>query len=162
MIKISIKKQEQITNQGLFPTMEEAQAWLDKHEGMGTFGQKAIFQEQDVLVAEEVRGPVQELATPAVYDNNGNELEPATYTLNPDGVISPAIYERRIVMVSPAQYEVVIEDISAQIAQEEVNKEALEFLASTDWMIVREMETGVACPAEIKQQRAAARARIVR
>jgi len=162
MIKISIKKQEQITNQGLFPTMEEAQAWLDKHEGMGTFGQKAIFQEQDVLVAEEVRGPVQELATPAVYDNNGNELEPATYTLNPDGVISPAIYERRIVMVSPAQYEVVIEDISAQIAQEEVNAEAQAFLDSTDWMVIRAAERGEELSPEFKAERQAARNRIIK
>lgn len=61
-----------------------------------------------------------------------------------------------------AEYTVEIEDITAQVAQEAINSEALAYLASTDWMIIREVDAGVACPAEVKAERAAARARIVK
>lgn len=65
-------------------------------------------------------------------------------------------------VILPAEYTVEIEDITAQVAQEAINAEALAYLASTDWLIIREMDAGVPCPAEIKAERAAARARIVR
>jgi hypothetical protein len=65
-------------------------------------------------------------------------------------------------VILPAEYTIEIEDITAQVAQEAVNAEALAYLASTDWLIIREVDAGVPCPAEIKAERAAARARIVR
>lgn len=61
-----------------------------------------------------------------------------------------------------AEYTVEIEDISAKVEQERINAEALAYLASTDWMVVREIDAGVPCPVEVKAERAAARARIVR
>ena len=61
-----------------------------------------------------------------------------------------------------AEYTIEIEDITAQVEQEKVNAEALAYLASTDWMVIREMDQGTACPAEVKQARAEARARIVK
>lgn len=61
-----------------------------------------------------------------------------------------------------AEYTVEIEDITAKVAQDAINAEALAYLAATDWMIIREVDAGVACPAEIKAERAAARARIVK
>jgi hypothetical protein len=61
-----------------------------------------------------------------------------------------------------AEYEISIEDITAQVEQEKTNAEALAYLASTDWLVIREMDAGIPCPAEIKAERAAARARIVR
>lgn len=61
-----------------------------------------------------------------------------------------------------AEYTVEIEDITAQVAQEVINAEALAYLASTDWMIIREVDSGLACPAEVKAERAAARTRIVK
>lgn len=64
--------------------------------------------------------------------------------------------------VLPAEYTIEIEDISAQLEQERINRESLEYLASTDWLIIRELDAGIACPAEIKQARAEARAQIVR
>ena len=36
-----------------------------------------------------------------------------------------------------AEYEIVIEDITAQIEQEKINQEARQFLSSTDWKILR-------------------------
>jgi hypothetical protein len=40
-------------------------------------------------------------------------------------------------VILPAEYTITIEDISAQKAQEIVNKEARNFLNSTDWMVMR-------------------------
>jgi hypothetical protein len=45
--------------------------------------------------------------------------------------------------------------------QQEIDQqEALKYLASTDWYIIREMDSGVPCPAEIKQLRQAARLKV--
>ena len=62
----------------------------------------------------------------------------------------------------PEGYWVEYIDISSQVAQQKINTEALAYLASTDWMIVREVETQVPCPVEVKQLRAEARLRVVR
>lgn len=136
MIKVQIKKQDVVTNSAEFPSMEEAQAWLDKHEGMKTFGEPERTVQQQVELV------------PAVLDEDGVE-------------ISPAQYEMQEVVI-PGSYEVSIEDVSAQKAQEAINAEALAYLADTDWMVLREADGGQAMPAEIKAERAAARARIVR
>jgi hypothetical protein len=61
-----------------------------------------------------------------------------------------------------AEYTIEIEDITAQVEQEKTNAEALAYLASTDWLVIREMDAGIPCPAEVKAERAAARARIVK
>jgi hypothetical protein len=64
--------------------------------------------------------------------------------------------------VGPEGYWVEYVDISLQVEQDKINAEALAYLASTDWMIIRETETQVACPAEIKQLRAEARLKVVK
>jgi hypothetical protein len=136
MIQVSIKKQDKITNQGLFQSMEEAQSWLDKNSASRVFGHPAqVIQEQIEL-------------SPAVIAEDGSVIEEAVVE----------IQEKHI----PSDYEVVIEDISAKLDQEKINQEALELLASTDWLIIRELDAGIACPAEVKQARAEARAKIVK
>lgn len=50
---------------------------------------------------------------------------------------------------------------ASRIAQLHINREALGYLASTDWYIIREIDSGEPCPDEIKSARAEARARIV-
>jgi hypothetical protein len=62
----------------------------------------------------------------------------------------------------PEEYTVEIVDITAQVEQDKVNAEALAYLASTDWMIIREVDSGVLCPSDVKLARAQARAKIVR
>ena len=62
----------------------------------------------------------------------------------------------------PADYTIEVEDITAQVAQEAINAEALAYLASTDWLVIREVDAGTPCPADIKAERAAARARIIK
>ena len=46
--------------------------------------------------------------------------------------------------------------------QAQINSEALAYLASTDWYVIRSKETGATIPDEILAAREAARARIVR
>ena len=135
MIKISIIKNSQVTNQATFPTMEEAQAWLERHEGMGTFGQKAGPQATQVEIF------------PAVVDSEGVEITPAQFE------------EQQIVMVG---YSVEIVDISAQLEQEATNTAALKVLAESDWYVTRLAETGIAIPEEVSSARAVARASIIR
>ena len=60
------------------------------------------------------------------------------------------------------QYICEVIDITDQVAQQKINAEALAYLASTDWMVVREVETQVPCPLEVKQLRAEARLRVAR
>lgn len=40
-------------------------------------------------------------------------------------------------VILPAEYQIEIEDITAQIEQEKINAEALAFLASTDFKVLR-------------------------
>lgn len=63
---------------------------------------------------------------------------------------------------APGEFQVEVEDVTQQLNQEKQNVEALAYLASTDWLIIREIDAGTPCPAEIKAERAAARARIVK
>jgi hypothetical protein len=149
MIKISIIKNSQVTNQASFPSQEEAQAWLASHEGMGTFGQN-----RQVISHPAISTESQVEISPAVIDENGVE-------------ISPAQFETQVTE-TPAREEVIegyvveIVDISAQLEQEAINAAALKLLAESDWMILRELDSKVACPQEVKDARAAARASIVR
>lgn len=123
MYKIIITKNNVITNEAKFESLESLNEWKNYHVSIKT------FQFEDVLV-------------PASFDLDGNEIAPAT--------VIPKTHSFEII-------EVV--DNSAQIV---INKEALKFLAETDWLIIREVETGVPCPAEIKQARQEARDRVVK
>lgn len=61
-----------------------------------------------------------------------------------------------------AEYTVEIEDISAMVELQKLSTEALRYLESTDWMIIREIDAGIPCPAEVKQARAEARTKVVK
>lgn len=41
-------------------------------------------------------------------------------------------------------------------------EESLNYLASTDWYIIRELDTGIKCPEEIRKLRQAAREKIIK
>lgn len=88
---------------------------------------------------------------PAVIEN-GVEVSPAIPAY--DEVIE-ATFE-----TVPSEYLLEIVDVTAEVEQQRINVEALAYLAATDWLIVRESETQVVCPADIKLERAAARLRI--
>jgi hypothetical protein len=110
MIKIQIKKEDQITNQASFPTMEEAQAWLAHHEGMKSFGQPKQVVQQQIEIS------------PAVIAEDGSVLQEAVVELQE---------------VELPGYEVEVLDITSQLEQEQINAEAQAFLDSTDFKVLR-------------------------
>lgn len=61
----------------------------------------------------------------------------------------------------PSEYEIETAPITVdpQIA---INEEALAYLANTDWLVIRQAETGVPVPQDVLDERAAARLRVVR
>lgn len=61
----------------------------------------------------------------------------------------------------PEGYQLEYIDVTAEYEQSQINEEAKAYLASTDWLIIREVDTGVFCPLEIKQKRQEARNKIV-
>ncbi len=60
-----------------------------------------------------------------------------------------------------AEYTVEIEDTTTLLLSKKESDDAKKYLADTDWMIIREMDSGELCPVEIKQLRAAARLKVV-
>jgi hypothetical protein len=57
----------------------------------------------------------------------------------------------------PVSHTYVVENIQAEID----SKNAKEYLINTDWYIIRELDSGVVCPEEIKLARAAARLKVI-
>jgi hypothetical protein len=145
MIQVSIKRSGQLTNQASFPTMEEAQAWLSHHEGMKSFGKPAQTIQQEVELS------------PAVIDEEGNEL-------------SPAVMEMQEVHI-PGSYEVEVLDITSQLEQEQINAQAKQFLNDTDKLVIRHRDQKeLSIPTKLSEEefqallveRQAARDRIVK
>jgi hypothetical protein len=134
-IQVKITRNSQVTNQASFPSMEEAQAWVDSHVGMGSFGSPRWS-----TVSVEI--------APAVVDEAGLELSPAQRE------------DQQVENVGG--YEIAIIDVSAVEAQKAINEQSLKHLAETDWVVIRFSETAQPIPEEILASRAAARAAIVR
>lgn len=137
MIKVSIKKEGQVTNQAQFESQEQAETWFNQERSNRSFGKIDGWYPESSLNADE-------LAT---------ELERITPEEGTSGEVQVRI---------PDQFEVEYEDISAQVEQEQINREALAYLKSTDWIVIRSMDSGVAVPEEIQLARQAARERIIR
>jgi hypothetical protein len=60
----------------------------------------------------------------------------------------------------PAEYMIVEEDMTDQVEQERINRESLAYLASTDWYVVRQIDTGEYPPQDVINNRILARAAI--
>jgi hypothetical protein len=161
MIQIKVWKNGENTHGGLKSTMEEALQFVSQQESIRAFGSPAVYQDVQVLISPEVRGETQIQVSAPEFNEFGEEITPATFITDPDGIISAAVYETQSQLVSPATYTVEIIDISAQEAQKAINVAALAYLASTDWMIIRASEGGPACSSGILSARAAARLSII-
>jgi hypothetical protein len=110
---------------------------------------------EPVLISEAIPG------SPAVMDEAGNIVQaeiPETPAVYSEGM--PAKTHKEVKL--KAEYTIEILDISAQVEQEKQNAEALAYLESTDWLIIREIDAGVPCPVDVKAKRAEARSKIVR
>ena len=93
-------------------------------------------------------------AVEAILDEEGEELEPAVEAYTE---VIEATFE-----VVPSEYLVEIEDITAQVNQEAINREAEAYLKATDWYTLRSLESSTEVPTEILIARQAARDRIIR
>ena len=65
-------------------------------------------------------------------------------------------------VILPEEFVVEIIDITEQVEQERINAEALAYLAETDWLAVRQAETGVQMPEDVRIARQAAREKIIK
>ena len=108
MIKVSI--QNTITGQpyeGKFLTIDEANAWLSQG-AEGKWWGEPEWTEVIPAVTEETQIQISE----PIYDDQGNIVVPAQYST------TVTIIEPERTIVHPAEYTVVIEDITAQIEYE--------------------------------------------
>jgi hypothetical protein len=73
-----------------------------------------------------------------------------------------AVHESQGNFGDPSQYKILITGVAeAIIRQQNINNEALAYIASTNWIIIRALERGEEIPADIKQSRQEARDKIV-
>lgn len=121
--------------------------WVPHKDEGGSYDEADVIDERMAEIVPEV--PLVP-AKPAVYDN-GNLLADAV----PEVPAIPAVTQKQVKL--RAEYTVEIEDITAKLEQDKINAEALKYLASTDWLIIRELDSGMPCPAEIKALRQRAR-----
>lgn len=122
-----------------------AMEWFGPRIDQGIYGQKHVpaqYQTVNVVIQE------------AVLDEQGQE-------------ISPAVLEEQQELVSdeiPAAFVIEFQEIAdppiIDLEQQQINNAARAYLYSTDWYVVRFIETGIAVPSEITAQRAAARASV--
>ena len=157
MKKIIIKNKAGVAGWGA--QMEDPTEWIAECVAVNAWGKPErwvlhkdepmaeAYDDADVL---EDRTDEIEPSVEAVLDDQGVEVSPAI----------PAVTQKWVKL--KAEYTVEIEDITAQVAQQAINAEALAYLALTDWYIIREIDQGTPCPAEVKAERTSARARIVR
>lgn len=145
-MRVKILKDDVVTNEACFSSQEEADSWLNYHRSIGSFGQ-----EHKVTVTPEIR--IQHEAVIA---------KPATE--ESEEVLGADAYEELIpeVIEIVEGFTAVCEDDKDATLQAEINEQALKHLLSTDWYIIRKMETGESIPEGMLEERQAARQRIVR
>lgn len=138
MFEIIIKnKSGLLTHRGTRKTIEQANAWIAEQIALNSWGksERLIMENTQELTLEDI-----------------NEATEITDIVSPQGTLKQYKF--------PATFTVEIVDVTDQMAQEKERQDALALLASTDWYIIREMDSGVLTPEEIKLARAAARLKI--
>ena len=132
MIKVSILKDSVQTHGATFQTQSEADAWIDEGTRQEWWGKAAytetipaVTEMQEVVVQEQIIEQQVVVITPAELDAEGNVITPEVTELQ-DVIVQPEIREMQEVVITPettiehpAEFTVVIEDISAQVAQQQ-------------------------------------------
>jgi hypothetical protein len=147
MIRVKIIKNGIQTHEAQFNTKTEADAWIAEGSAQQWWGKPAYTE-----VIPAVKESKEVVITPEVCDENGNVITPAV-TKTQEVIITP-----ETTIKHPAEFEVVIEDITAEVEAWKAIDESIKFLSETDWMVIRQVETGISVPIDILNQRAAARA----
>lgn len=159
MIRVNIKKQGVVTNCANFATQELADAWLAQQLVLKTFGKPERWVRNNPLDPENAANIAAALDTRVIVDRQAlpevvdEETQEITFAAQPE--LNHTEYKLA------AEYVVEILDITAQVQTAKDIEEALAYLASTDWYIIRQMDSGEACPQEVKDLRAAARAKVI-
>ena len=117
MFKVQIKNiaSQQYTHGGQFPSMEEAQSWIDSIISQGIncpWGKLERLVPQSECSQEELDSALELIE--AIGEEGDIDHIPAMAKL-------------------PQEFEIETIDITAQVEQEQINKEALEFLIEADW-----------------------------
>jgi hypothetical protein len=97
-----------------------------------------------------------------IEDENGNPEIVAAEGFVPDGAQGAPVGEYAQTDLSKISGAWVIDESkkAARLEAERVEKEkaaAREYLASSDWYVIRQMDTGVACPNDVALKRQEAR-----
>ena len=103
-LKIKNKKSKQQTHGGEFSTVEEYQEWINSCEAVEAWGKPETT--ETILVSE---------AIPEVRDDEGNIVQEAV----------EAVYET---VITPAEYEIEVEDITQEIEAEKTKQEQKKLL----------------------------------
>lgn len=108
-----------------------------------------------------VEGLVYRIDVPVVDGRyvDGSELEAAIMSFAPHGQISRLLSVRAL--EQPASIVTKIKTSEAVNEQDAINSQAKAYLASTDWMVIRFIETGVPVPTDVTASRKAARELVV-
>lgn len=167
MKKVSIKKQG-IETHGA--QMEDPTAWIAQEVANNSWGKPDRWlpdsplnplSDEEKAKAQESRKVIVKEAKPESIVQVQKELEDGSIVT--EDVVTPAQEEESYMeYFFPAEYTIEIEDITAQLEQEKANAEALKYLAETDWLMFRELETGKPMPEEIKIKRQEARDKVVK
>lgn len=108
-----------ILDHGNFQTEADGHNWFQPIIDRGVYGQKEIPEHKEIVSV---------LVKEAVIDEvTGEELE-------------PAVFEQQEVVVQeyvPSEYEIVITDVTDELALQQEKAEAQAFLDSTDWLVLK-------------------------
>ena len=130
ILKYEVIKNGQLVHSGGASSVEEVHTQLKPYYDHRTFGQPEI---PEIKETRTVLVSPSELIKEAVLDEvTGEELEPATF--------SEAIYEDQEFIVQefvPAEYSIIITDVTDELALQQEKAEAQAFLDSTDWMVLK-------------------------
>lgn len=149
MFKIEIKLNDVLTNYAEFATEELAQAWLAAESANGSFGK----------IQREVREV-------KYVDVDG--VETLMLENNEDISLSMSVREETDLMGNvtklhtlPAEFTSEITDITVSVLAQKESVEALEYLKATDYLVLKQLDTGIEYSTEIKTLRAAARLKVL-
>ncbi len=142
MFKIEIKNLENIlTNSAEFLNNQQCLDWLNEVKVSGAFGKL----EREVREISE-----------GILDNNEDIAK--SVSVREEEMLGGQIVRFHTL---PQEFTHTITDVTAQKLAQQESQEALAYLASTDWVVVRKAETNVDFPQEVKDLRAAARLKVI-
>lgn len=150
MFKVNIIKNQTVTHSAQFLTQQECLNWVESCKLVNAFGKN----QREVLLIEtlDLQG------SPITYLDNNEDINLSLSSRQETDLMG----NLKTYHLLPAEYEVVISDITLENQAKLDSDNALKYLAETDYLVIRKAETGVDYPQSIKDARAAARLKVVK